>query len=156
MAAIDLGTFTDSDSDRGVTTRVEVPDAGDLPPVPAAVAERAPAGAVWFGGEYGLGRHRWVGVELAREAYSARFLLLLYAANRSEWVSLVCQSDYSPYGYLYGEHSLSGPYRAGPELMDCVRRAYGARAAAVPAGELERCHPDRLTAAANPAGGSAV
>jgi hypothetical protein len=150
MAAIDLGTFTDAAYDRGTTTRVEVPDEGLLPPVPDSIAERVPKGTVSFGGEYGLGTHQWVEVGLTREPFFGVSLLLLYAANRSEWVCLVCESCFSAYGYLYGDHSLSGPYRVSPAMMGHVLRAYDAPSDVAPPGELERCHPDRLKPCAEP------
>jgi hypothetical protein len=140
MGTIDLGRYSDS---WGMSL-VEVPDRGPLPDLVDSVAGQVSGASVLPGEEYGLGKHRWVEVVLSRRPCYRSSLLIMYAANRSEWVCLACDSYFSPYGHLYGDHWLKVPYRVTPALLNFVLRAYGVPAGAIPPGETERIHPDQL------------
>jgi hypothetical protein len=143
MAILNLGRFTDINP-HGTTTCVEVPDEKVLPPLPESIAKLQPIGVGYFGDRYGLEAHLWVNVTVTWNGCSGISLLCMYVANRTEWVCLICDSYLCPYGYDYGEHSVSGPYRVSPELMCCVLQTYGVPLDFIPSEEFRSVHPDRL------------
>lgn len=141
MAIIDIGTFTDQDHDQGTTTRLSVPDEGELPVFAEGNLE-IPFCEVGVGSSYGLGLHSWIRVYLEIDNFDQRTLFIFFVAARMEWICFECRSSLAPYGRHYYEHTFRGPYRLTQSLMTVVLDAYYVSRLIVPTEELRHCHPD--------------
>src|SRR5262245_59324433 len=103
MAIIDFGVLSDTDYDHRTTTTVSVPDSGPLPGLPSAVAEEFSEAADKPDWRPTLRTRGYQRVVEVRGATPERWIWLLYAPTRREWVCWVSYPTASGYGSYLGD-----------------------------------------------------
>jgi hypothetical protein len=131
MATIDFGHISDSNPDGGTTTTASVPDCGQLPDLPSAMAEEFSEAAVegvkpdWGPTVKVHGYQTVVRVRLDTHAFHiGRSIWLLYVPTRREWVCWVCHFYYVAYASNLGDYYLEGPYKAPNHFFRKILQAY--------------------------------
>jgi hypothetical protein len=131
MATIDFGVLSDGNSIAGTTTTSSVPDCGQLPDLPSALAEEFSEAAVegvkpdWGPTVKVHGYQTVVQVRLDTYPwYHQRSIWLLYVPTRREWVCWVCDFYPGTYESYLGDYTLEGPYKAPNHLFRKILQTY--------------------------------